>query len=73
LLSNGSTCTATTWDEGRQSTVTMRKKGGEADYRYFPEPDLPNLVFDEDFMSECKASMPKLPVGLEQLLKSADP
>mmetsp|Transcript_25761 Transcript_25761/g.64435 ORF Transcript_25761/g.64435 Transcript_25761/m.64435 type:complete len:580 (-) Transcript_25761:136-1875(-) len=50
-----------TWDEGRQSTVSMRAKGGEADYRYFPEPDLPALVFDETFMDECRQSMPELP------------
>ena len=50
-----------TWDEGRQNTVTMRKKGGEADYRYFPEPDLPALVIDEAFMKQCEETMPELP------------
>lgn len=50
-----------TWDEAKQSTVSMRKKGGEADYRYFPEPDLPALVVDEGFMNECRESMPELP------------
>ena len=39
-----------TWDEAGQCTVAMRKKEGLADYRYFPEPDLPNLVVDEAFM-----------------------
>ncbi|KAJ7979364.1 Glutamyl-tRNA(Gln) amidotransferase subunit B, chloroplastic/mitochondrial [Quillaja saponaria] len=29
------------WEEGAQKTVTTRKKEGLADYRYFPEPDLP--------------------------------
>ncbi|XP_075477069.1 glutamyl-tRNA(Gln) amidotransferase subunit B, chloroplastic/mitochondrial-like isoform X2 [Primulina tabacum] len=29
------------WEEGAQKTVTMRKKEGLSDYRYFPEPDLP--------------------------------
>ena len=50
-----------TWDEGRQCTVSMRKKEGLADYRYFPEPDLPPLVFDEAFVDECASAMPELP------------
>ena len=50
-----------TWDEARQETVSMRKKGGEADYRYFPEPDLPPLEFDDVFFDECKGAMPELP------------
>ena len=41
------------FDEGRGVTYTMRKKEGLADYRYFPEPDLPPLLLDaEDIDSE---------------------
>ena len=50
-----------TWDEARQCTVSMRKKEGLADYRYFPEPDLPPLEFSEEFVSQCRAAMPELP------------
>ena len=50
-----------TWDEARQCTVSMRKKEGLADYRYFPEPDLPPLEFSEAFVSQCRAAMPELP------------
>ncbi|KAK9931300.1 hypothetical protein M0R45_018579 [Rubus argutus] len=32
------------WEEGAQKTVTMRKKEGLSDYRYFPEPDLPGDI-----------------------------
>ena len=50
-----------TWDEARQCTVSMRKKEGLADYRYFPEPDLPPLEFSEAFVAECRGAMPELP------------
>lgn len=42
-------------------TFTMRKKEGLADYRYFPEPDLPSLDISKDFISELRESMPELP------------
>ncbi|KAJ7979771.1 Glutamyl-tRNA(Gln) amidotransferase subunit B, chloroplastic/mitochondrial [Quillaja saponaria] len=38
------------WEEGAQKTVTMRKKEGLADYRYFPEPDLPAVSLREDVL-----------------------
>lgn len=38
------------WDEGRQCTYSMRKKEGLADYRYFPEPDLPPVVLTQEWI-----------------------
>ena len=38
------------WDEGRQATSSMRKKEGLADYRYFPEPDLPELTVTDSLI-----------------------
>ncbi|XP_065862945.1 glutamyl-tRNA(Gln) amidotransferase subunit B, chloroplastic/mitochondrial [Euphorbia lathyris] len=49
------------WEEGAQKTVTMRKKEGLADYRYFPEPDLPEVSLTEDFVDGIKNSLPELP------------
>ncbi|KAF8676524.1 hypothetical protein HU200_046936 [Digitaria exilis] len=49
------------WDESSQKTFTMRKKEGLADYRYFPEPDLPEVVLTTDYIDEISKSMPELP------------
>lgn len=39
----------------------MRKKEGLADYRYFPEPDLPDIVVAEDYIESIRCSLPELP------------
>ena len=52
------------WDENGQRTFSQRAKEGSADYRYFPEPDLPKLLLSEvpEFAPEAlKAAMPELP------------
>jgi aspartyl-tRNA(Asn)/glutamyl-tRNA(Gln) amidotransferase subunit B len=52
------------WDEGKQQTFHQRTKEGSADYRYFPEPDLPKLVVSDlpEFSSEAlSGSLPELP------------
>lgn len=52
------------WDEGKQQTFHQRFKEGSADYRYFPEPDLPKLILSElpEFSKEMlQASLPMLP------------
>lgn len=49
------------WEEGAQRTITMRKKEGLADYRYFPEPDLPEVVLTTDYVDSIRASLPELP------------
>lgn len=52
------------WDEAKQQTFPQRVKEGSADYRYFPDPDLPSLRISEiaDFSKESLlSSMPELP------------
>ena len=52
------------WDEGKQKTFSQRKKEGSADYRYFPDPDLPKLKLHEAFdLEKIKKELPELPVG----------
>lgn len=52
------------WDEAKQETFSQRLKEGSADYRYFPEPDLPKLLLSEvlEFApTAISASLPELP------------
>ena len=49
----------------------MRKKEGLADYRYFPEPDLPPLATPAPFVAEVRASMAELPAQLRARLLEA--
>ncbi|WOL14009.1 glutamyl-tRNA(Gln) amidotransferase subunit B, chloroplastic/mitochondrial [Canna indica] len=49
------------WEDGAQKTFTMRKKEGLADYRYFPEPDLPEVVLTKDYVDKIHQSLPELP------------
>ena len=46
------------WDDVKRRTFPMRNKETEADYRYFPDPNLMPIVIDDEWLSEIKASMP---------------
>ena len=49
------------WDESEQVTRSMRKKETLADYRYFPEPDLPPLFVREEEIAAVRGALPELP------------
>ena len=51
------------WDENQQKTYTQRVKEAEDDYRYFPEPDLPPLIVDQDWIEDIRARLPELPAA----------
>ncbi len=42
-------------------TRAMRTKEDAADYRYFPDPDLPPLVVADSWVQQVKSAMPELP------------
>ena len=58
------------WDENKEVTSTMRSKEGSADYRYFSDPDLPNMYLSENFIDQVRSSMPKLPKEQREELES---
>ncbi|HLB66144.1 MAG TPA: Asp-tRNA(Asn)/Glu-tRNA(Gln) amidotransferase subunit GatB [Candidatus Saccharimonadales bacterium] len=58
------------WDEAKQKTISQRGKEESHDYRYMPEPDIPPIELDDNFMDKIEASMPVLPNEWRQRLKS---
>ncbi len=66
VIENGEELTQSTrgWNEVKQQTFHQRSKEGAADYRYFPEPDLPKMVLSEinDLNPDSiKKTLPELP------------
>ncbi|HET6569565.1 MAG TPA: Asp-tRNA(Asn)/Glu-tRNA(Gln) amidotransferase GatCAB subunit B, partial [Rhodothermales bacterium] len=49
------------WDANRLETRPMRSKEEAHDYRYFPDPDLPDVIVDEALLSRVRASLPEMP------------
>lgn len=49
------------WVEEKGKTVSQRGKEYAHDYRYFPEPDLPPLVLNREWVEEIRSKLPELP------------
>jgi aspartyl-tRNA(Asn)/glutamyl-tRNA(Gln) amidotransferase subunit B len=49
------------FDTSRGVTRSMRSKEDAHDYRYFPDPDLPPLVLERNWVEQLKAALPELP------------
>ncbi|MCR4520564.1 MULTISPECIES: Asp-tRNA(Asn)/Glu-tRNA(Gln) amidotransferase subunit GatB [Bosea] len=49
------------YDPGKGETRSMRSKEEAHDYRYFPDPDLLPLEFDDAFVESLKGALPELP------------
>ena len=49
------------FDALNNSTLSMRTKEAANDYRYFPEPDLPFLHLEDDYINQIKEDLPQLP------------
>ncbi len=63
MLENGEEIKQVTllWDERKQELRIMRGKETSLEYRYFPEPDLGNLILEEEYIKDIKEKMPELP------------
>jgi len=53
--------TTVLWDEEKGETRFMRDKESAADYRYVPEPDVPELMIEARFVEMLRAKLPLLP------------
>ena len=51
------------WSDDRGATYHMRSKETSDDYRYFPEPDLPPLHVEPEWLDRLRASLPELPAA----------
>src|SRR6185503_17759663 len=49
------------WADDRGETYHMRSKETSDDYRYFPEPDLPPLRVDSEWLARIRGELPELP------------
>ncbi len=54
------------WDDEERKTFSQRSKEEAHDYRYFPEPDLPPMHFDDDEIEQLRAQINELPVARRQ-------
>ena len=54
------------FDPDTGETRAMRTKEDAADYRYFPDPDLPTLVIAPEWVEQVRAQMPELPRAMAE-------
>ena len=50
-----------TFDAEKGKTFAMREKVNAADYRYFPEPNIPPVIISEEWIESVRKSLPELP------------
>ncbi len=53
------------WDDAAQLTFSQRSKEEAHDYRYFPEPDLPPLIVETEWIEQVRAALPELPQAMK--------
>ncbi len=47
------------WDDAAGESYSMRSKEDSKDYRYFPEPDVPPVLIDPEWVSEIRSRQPE--------------
>lgn len=50
-----------TWNSDSAKSISMRGKEEAMDYRYFPDPDLPELIISDEIIEHIQARLPELP------------
>ncbi len=51
------------WNEDKAVTVSQRVKETSADYRYFPDPDLPPIAVDDKWLEKIRSHLVELPLA----------
>jgi aspartyl-tRNA(Asn)/glutamyl-tRNA(Gln) amidotransferase subunit B len=72
ILSSGGNVIQQTllWNAEKQIIEPMRSKEESHDYRYFPEPDLPQLEINEDWLNQIQIELPELPAARKERFKT---
>ena len=72
ILENGGKIEQQTllWNSDKQIVEPMRSKEESHDYRYFPEPDLPQVEVNEIWLEEIHKNLPELPSARKSRFKS---
>jgi aspartyl-tRNA(Asn)/glutamyl-tRNA(Gln) amidotransferase subunit B len=58
------------WIDDEEKTVMLRDKESAADYRYFPEPDIPPLVLADTLIERLRAESTELPSDMQARYKA---
>jgi aspartyl-tRNA(Asn)/glutamyl-tRNA(Gln) amidotransferase subunit B len=63
VLEDGGTVVQETrlWDPDKGEGRSLRSKEEAHDYRYFPDPDLLPVELSDEFLEDCRTSLPELP------------
>ncbi|MCX6795289.1 MAG: Asp-tRNA(Asn)/Glu-tRNA(Gln) amidotransferase subunit GatB [Candidatus Falkowbacteria bacterium] len=71
-LENGQIIIAETrgWDDSKNVTNSQRIKESAADYRYFPEPDIPPVNISDDWLEKIKKELIELPEAKKNRFKA---
>lgn len=71
LIEKGETIVQETrgWDDAKQKTFSQRTKEDAHDYRYMPEPDVPPIVLDDDYIKTVQSSLTLMPGEIRDILQ----
>lgn len=58
------------WNEDKGQTIRQRVKETSADYRYFPDPDLPPISITEEMIEKIKLELVELPQAKKKRFQS---
>ncbi len=58
------------WLDDAQKTVSQRSKEDAHDYRYFPDPDIPPVILDDQYIQTVEKEVPKMPDQLRSELNA---
>jgi aspartyl-tRNA(Asn)/glutamyl-tRNA(Gln) amidotransferase subunit B len=72
LIEDGGTVVQETrlYDPDKDETRPMRSKEEAHDYRYFPDPDLPPMIIEDDFIEAVRLTLPELPEARQERFSS---